>query len=734
MEEKQFCGLIGSTGKGEAQIALRGVAARIKVVNNACQTTIEQHYVNTESIPIEAVYSFPLPMDATVCGFKITDAERELVARVMERDTAFDAYDQALANNHSAYLLDQDTPNHFTCSVGNLAPGQDVVVSITYVQLLRSRDGSYRVSLPSVIAEVYTPLDVARKMDPADLDRLYPPRALNKLPYGLSLKAEISMQGGVKSVDSPSHPIRVEMGEDIVRISFSSGEVQMDRDLVLNIEPVQVSGKLAYFCPDPFQEGWIGYAEFMPKLPEKARQPKNIIFIIDCSGSMRGDSIESAKSALLLLLASLREGDRFNIIAFGSDFHSLFTSLNSYDDSSLDKARAWVQALDADLGGTEILSPLKHALETDPEDTKNIILLTDGEVGNNSQIQDYVRKAPNRPRIFTIGLGRNADEELIKSLPRLTGGESEFAYPGERLEPVIGRHLARMDNPVVTSLSLNWGGQSRQLDSQCICLIPNEPLYFMEHLDRQPEGKVSLVASLADGTTLSLESGELQPCPQSHGGLPQLYAKHRLQNPGRTPSGSRQRMRSSRDIATEIAVKYQILSEFTSFVVSDPRRNESLKGGIELRRVPVVATLAYHAERICACAYPPTESVMFYNTLLDNQNSLSSKEDDPILSRLVLTQTANGYWDKSQLLHLVLGNNKIKSKDVADRLALTGKFKPAVAKRIGITLVVVYYLEYFAMISSEEYQTMLDKAKEWLAKNKIQPEQYLEKICRLFID
>lgn len=176
MEEKQFCGLIGSTGKGEAQIALRGVAARIKVVNNACQTTIEQHYVNTESIPIEAVYSFPLPMDATVCGFKITDAERELVARVMERDTAFDAYDQALANNHSAYLLDQDTPNHFTCSVGNLAPGQDVVVSITYVQLLRSRDGSYRVSLPSVIAEVYTPLDVARKMDPADLDRLYPPR------------------------------------------------------------------------------------------------------------------------------------------------------------------------------------------------------------------------------------------------------------------------------------------------------------------------------------------------------------------------------------------------------------------------------------------------------------------------------------------------------------------------------------------------------------------------------
>lgn len=100
----------------------------------------------------------------------------------------------------------------------------------------------------------------------------------------------------------------------------------------------------------------------------------------------------------------------------------------------------------------------------------------------------------------------------------------------------------------------------------------------------------------------------------------------------------------------------------------------------------------------------------------------------------MLTQTANGYWDKSQLLHLVLGNNKIKSKDVADRLALTGKFKPAVAKRIGITLVVVYYLEYFAMISSEEYQTMLDKAKEWLAKNKIQPEQYREKICRLFLD
>jgi Ca-activated chloride channel family protein len=199
---------------------------------------------------------------------------------------------------------------------------------------------------------------------------------------------------------------------------------------------------------------------FLPKLDAGPREPREVVFVIDRSGSMGGSSIEEARRALQLCLRSLHEGDRFDIVSFGSHFEAMFGKCRRYSQTSLEEAAAYVRSIDADMGGTEVMGPLKNALErADQGMPRSVVLLTDGEVSNDGAVVDLARRHAGSARVFTIGIGHGPSEHFINGVARASGGAAEFIKPGERIEPKVLRQFARLGAPAVEDLRVEWNGK-----------------------------------------------------------------------------------------------------------------------------------------------------------------------------------------------------------------------------------------------------------------------------------
>jgi Mg-chelatase subunit ChlD len=254
-----------------------------------------------------------------------------------------------------------------------------------------------------------------------------------QVPYGLSLAVRLALPGGLVRVESPSHPIRVTWQDTQATVTLAHEEVALDRDFVLTAEASGLDSPRAWVEQDDDGRHAIALA-FRPRLPV-ATVPAEILFVVDRSGSMGGPSIDEVRKALGLCLRSMTPGCKFNIVGFGSSFEALFPSSRSYDDASLRAASAHVGSLQADLGGTEILEPLRFALES-PRDhglTRQIVVLTDGQVTNTDAVLALVAEHSGEARIFTFGIGHGASHHLVRGLARAAGGHAEHISPASGL-------------------------------------------------------------------------------------------------------------------------------------------------------------------------------------------------------------------------------------------------------------------------------------------------------------
>ena len=213
----------------------------------------------------------------------------------------------------------------------------------------------------------------------------------------------------------------------------------------------------------------VAAVTFLPAVAGDRRLPREITFLVDRSGSMNGSSIEEVRRALQLCLRSLQEGDRFDIVGFGSSFASLFGARGPYDQQSLDEAARHVGGMQADLGGTEIL-PALQAVLTRPAVAgleRRVVLLTDGEVTNEPAVIALAGEHADTATIFTFGIGFGASEHLVRAVARASRGACEMIFPGERLEAKVLRQLARLTGPVLRELELTWG------DLEVVAQVPH---------------------------------------------------------------------------------------------------------------------------------------------------------------------------------------------------------------------------------------------------------------------
>jgi Ca-activated chloride channel family protein len=585
----------GLISKDDTPIPLAGVAIDADVRGLCAKVTVAQRYVNRETQPIEAVYVFPLDEGAAVCGFEAVIDGTLVVGEVKEREAAFRLYDDALEAGNGAYLLDEERSDVFQASVGNLPPGKEVLLRLTYVTELDVDGGALRFVVPTTVAPRYAPWIDRVGVGRPDAETLNPEVAWS-VPYGLELSARIAMPGGVARVESPSHPISIATEESSMVVTLTQQQAALDRDFVLAVAAPALETPRAWLerSDDGRDAVAVGFVPSMDVTPA----PAEVIFVIDRSGSMAGSSIEEVQNALQLCLRSMVPGCRFNIVGFGSTYQALFKESQAYDQRSLAAASSHAAGLEADLGGTEILPALQHVLEQPPADLpRQVVILTDGEVTNTDAVLELVRSHAAHSRVFSFGIGAGSSRHLVQGMARAGGGSAEFIAPGERIEPKVLRLFNRLLTPALTDVRMDWDGLS-------VVAAPRDvpPVFagmrlviygFLENLRPAalrltatgPAGPVSFSVPLAPESAVS---GSV---------VSTLAARARIRELEESPAwlsarGSRQPRTRTSEATQEIidlAIRYTLVSRETSFVAVE-RREQPAKGNIQLRRVPIALT------------------------------------------------------------------------------------------------------------------------------------------------
>lgn len=585
---------------GAGKVPLRGVEITGEIMAGSAAITVRQRYRNEERRPVEALYTFPLPADAALAGFSMVCQGRRLDAVVKESDAAFRAYDDAINAGHGAALLEEVRPDVFSASVGNLLPDEDVEIEVRYTQRLRLDEGALRLCVPTLVAPRYVPGQpqgdrtghgVASPTDRVpDADRLTPP--IGPTPYGLKVDLVFDL-GCALSVESPSHAVQIrgEPGHR-TRVQLATAGAALDRDLVLLATPA-ARAELAATATATLHApagggGPVLAVQILPDLGlDVQKAPSDVVFLIDVSGSMDGASLPAAQTALRLGLRQLRAGDRFNIIAFESKYRSFAPALKPFDQSNLEAADAWVSALRAS-GGTEILAPMTAAVSQAPDGL--ILLLTDGQVGNEDEIVSAVAAARKSARVYGFGIGTNVGQGLLLKLARATDGDVVNIFPGERIDDKVVAQLARALAPRVQDLRVSARGfdlvEPAPVDPPA--LVDGQPWVRFCRLDALVAGEVLLEGTL-NGQPFRLSVPVNPSEAADRPALARLWAEARIRAlEGQDLTGRREVANRQRII--ELATTYGLSSRYTSFIVVEERTGERRSSGMpETRVVPVNA-------------------------------------------------------------------------------------------------------------------------------------------------
>lgn len=745
-------GLIDTAG--QAPVPLERVEVAARVLGHAVRVTVTQRFRNMESSPLEVVYVFPLDEGAAVCGFEADVDGKRVVGSVKERDSAFAEYDDALEAGHGAFLLDEERPDVFTASLGNVRPGATVSVAVTYVSTLTAEGAAARFLLPTTVSPRYAPAEDRQGVGRTPAEALNPPTA-DAVPYRLSFDMQVEMGGAITSIESPSHPISVDREGCRAHVRLTQRDVAMDRDLVIVIASEDLERPHAVVERGP--QGDHVMAVLRPQF-EASAAAAEVVFLVDRSGSMAGSSIAEVRNALDLALRALTPGCRFDIVGFGSSFQSLFGESRGYDEDSLGAATDHVEAMDADLGGTEILPALEHVLARPRTEglARQVIVLTDGEVTNTDAVIALAQRHAGTTRVFTFGIGAGASVHLVKAMARVTGGACELIAPGERIEAKVLRQFKRVLSPAVTDVRVTWPGGVVGTPERPPAVFAGERLLVFALPAAASgtigEGVVRLSGRRA-GVPFEIEIAVDAAEAVAGDTIGTLAARSRIRDleesadylgAKRSQQGRVRAQRTVTDEIVRLGVTYSLVSRETSFVAVE-QRETPVTEPTQLRRVPVALTsgwggghrgirpvprmlsapakqgllkrLSPRAGRAfsasvgdaVAMCLPDLSAASMESFMAPAPSRQSSPSARPAHVELVRLQKANGSWELTRELADVTGGELTTWRERARELGGTTAAGTALATAIALA-----WLARHAAEHEVEWQMAADKGRAWL--------------------
>ena len=556
----------------------------------ACLT---QSYSNPGSTELEVVYTFPLPFHATITEVSAELGEKQLRGVVKAHKESEEDYEKAIAEGDSAILVEMSDTGLYTANLGNLRSGERLTVSMHFVQIIDWYHDQARLMFPTTIAPRYGDAQLQGRL-PAHADTGTSITA----EYGFELDLLVRGAMAKALVASPSHPIKQSTTEDGALRVHLAEKAFLDRDFIVRLDGL-TAPETELMVETAGDEHFV-LATFYPPLPQAPERPGKAAYasrneasgpwvyplrvklLVDCSGSMEGDAIESARKGIHALVDGLSGKDQVAVARFGSHLEQVLETPQPADSTTRAVLKRWLAGLDADLGGTELQAALDSLLQSTPKDEAyDVLLITDGAVWDIGASVDRAKKSGHR--IFAVGVGSSPGESLLRELVEQTGGAALFVYPTEDMTQALHRLVGMMRGPRVSDVELAWACETAQ------CARLSEHLYA-----GVPFRAAAMIKGPIDRESQSLVSIQYRMGQQSH----HLHSRDPL---AVTDLGVRQLVAKACMHALDpedqpaFAQTHQLLSAHTAWILVHVRDEGDKAGALpEFAQVPSMHVAGSH--------------------------------------------------------------------------------------------------------------------------------------------
>ncbi|KAM8854716.1 protein mono-ADP-ribosyltransferase PARP4 isoform 2-T2 [Spinachia spinachia] len=444
-------GLLDAAGQ---QLPLEAVHVKCKLMDLLSQVIIFQKYTNRSSVPIEAKYVFPLDDSAAVCGFEAFINGKHVVGQVKEKETARKEYKRAVEKGHGAYLMDQDTPDVFTISVGNLPPAASVLIKVTFVSELVVRDGSVLFSLPGSVAP-WQEGAALNQTTQVTVEKV----CVTDEAREFTLDMSVEMPNKITDLQCITHKVRVKRTDCKAVVSVLPGEVIGVDGFQLSITLSEVHLPRMWVEKHPDKESQACMLVFYPDFEvQSSSAPDEVVLLVDSSESMKGEPLLAARRIALQVLKTLRSHLRVNVLFFGTDHTEAFPTARPLGESR-PHAEFMVKLTPPVGGGTELWRPLRALSLLPPSrGVRNLLLLSDGHVQNGELALRLLRVGAGHSRLFACGLSPTANRHMLRALARAGGGAFELfdTKTKHNWAEKVARQVKRMASPGCSSVAVKW--------------------------------------------------------------------------------------------------------------------------------------------------------------------------------------------------------------------------------------------------------------------------------------
>src|SRR2546429_2553836 len=575
--------VIDPNGKPKALCPLKHTDVKAQISGFLSRVVVTQEFENPFPEKIEAVYTFPLPQNAAVDDMTMVVGERTVRGKILRREEAQAVYEAAKSNGQTASLLDQERPNVFTQSVANILPGEQIKITISYVETLKYDDGSYEFVFPMVVGPRYVPGTPTRVQGNGfapdttqvpDASRITPQPVPEGMRTGHDVSIDISLDAGVPidALNSKTHDVTVERPDERRALVRLKDEATIpNKDFVLRYD---VAGKKIEDALLTHSSDKGGFFTLILQPPDRVTAedvtPKELVFVLDTSGSMSGFPIEKAKETMKLALDSLYPYDTFNLITFSGDEHILFPEPVPATKENLQKAQAFLETRQGG-GGTEMMKAIKASM--DPSDAQGhvriVCFMTDGYVGNDLEIIGEVQKHPNA-RVFAFGIGNSVNRFLLDNMAKYGRGEVEYVALNDDGSAAAKRFHERVRNPLLTDISIDWNGLSvadvypRTIPD----LFGAKPVVLSGRFTGNGKGVIRLKGKMS-GREFVREIPVDFSSAEQHDVLATLWARNRVDDLMSQDFKGAQQGTMKDDVkqaVTQLGLDYRLMTQFTSFV------------------------------------------------------------------------------------------------------------------------------------------------------------------------
>lgn len=463
----------------------------VDVESDLARVTIVQTFINPTEIPLHATYLFPLNKDAAVHGMKMEIGDEVVEAKIKKKEKAKKIFKQAKKEGKAASLLVQHRPNMFTQDIANLVPGFPIKITLKYVQAIPKVDGDYQLVVPLIVGPRYQPPQpdsgpvVEDKHVPGEIKKVSQNITIEPLPligkwtieafpeypmvFGpkvqslvdrerVSIKVKMKASVPFASVLSNTHELDISGNEKDKVVTLSDGRTIDNRDFVLNYRLSGENTQAGLLTHRNEKGGYFSLLIEPPAIPqEKDITPREMVFVLDTSGSQEGEPLDASKTFMRHAMNNLRPDDYFRIINFGDYASELTNGPVRATRLNIFRGLRHIKSFETG-GGTEIIPAIRKAFSSPriKNTTRIVVFLTDGYVGNESEVLKLIHKKINNARIYAFGVGSGVNRYLLSEMGRIGRGFARYIDPTENSEQVAIKLAQKLESPVLTDISIDW--------------------------------------------------------------------------------------------------------------------------------------------------------------------------------------------------------------------------------------------------------------------------------------